>query len=239
MRVAITFRGSVLFICSESKFFLSVAKFWYLYRVGLDRSKTLFYRWKMCCDHFWQWKNAKNKIESLRYWFCWYLLYFSCMTEGFGLITKSLNVNDSSLKQGAMWSPWRDVTNLITLGHTVITSCSKCQVQCVSSCLWQMQSQVIYCIGTDLMLSNGDFKGPGAFKIACRIILQLNVISLYSEWVLKSAFTHMSTDTQEYRILCYPLRTNWLVALWGVPYSYGSASTRPYSTGSDFIMKKW
>ena len=31
------------------------------------------------------------------------------------------------------------------------------------------------------MISSGDFKGPGAFKVACKIILQLNVISLYSD----------------------------------------------------------
>ena len=51
------------------------------------------------------------------------------------------------------------------------------------------------------MISNGDFKGPGTFKIACRIILQLNMISLYSKLGLKSAFTHTSTDSQEYCIL--------------------------------------
>ena len=34
-------------------------------------------------------------------------------------ITRSLNVNDSSFKQAAVWSPWRDVTILITLRHDV------------------------------------------------------------------------------------------------------------------------
>ena len=57
------------------------------------------------------------------------------------------------------------------------------------------------------------FKGPGAFKIACWIILQLNVVSLYSERDLKSAFTH----SNEYQLTGIPytalscLKTNWLV----------------------------
>ena len=40
------------------------------------------------------------------------------------------------------------------------------------------------------IVCNGDFKGAGTFKIACRIILQLNVISVYSERGLKSVVTH-------------------------------------------------
>ena len=45
------------------------------------------------------------------------------------------------------------------------------------------------------MISNRDFKGPGAFRVALNSILQLNMISLYSdwEWGLKLAFAHKST----------------------------------------------
>ena len=63
-----------------------------------------------------------------------------------------------------------------------------------------------------IMVCNGDFKGAGTFKIACTIILQLNVISFYSERGLKSVVTHTSSDSRKYHIRSYPLRTNWLVS---------------------------
>ena len=76
--VALTIRGSVLFYSSAiwTSDFRSVKReIRYLYGVDLDRSKTWFYRWKMYIDHFWQWKNTKNKLESQRYRFCWYSSY--------------------------------------------------------------------------------------------------------------------------------------------------------------------
>ena len=76
--VAVTIRGSVLFYSSAiwTSDFRSVKReFRYLYGVDLDISKTLFYRWKMYIDHFWQWKNTKNKLGSLGCRFCWYSSY--------------------------------------------------------------------------------------------------------------------------------------------------------------------
>ena len=75
------------------------------------------------------------------------------------LITvKSLNVNESSFKQAAVWSPWRDIRNLITLLHEIITSCAKRQMLRASSHLWKRESQVTCCIGTGIRISNGDFR---------------------------------------------------------------------------------
>ena len=87
---------------------------------------------------------------------------------------------------------------------------------------WKRQSQVT-CIG--LMISNGAFKGPGTFKVACNIILQLNMISMYSR-------SNVGYFLKEYHIiyydnklwlmevirlrackLCYPFRTNWLLLI--------------------------
>ena len=88
-----------------------------------------------------------------------------------------------------------------------------------SSCFWKRQSQVTYCIGTCLMISIRDFSEPGAFKIACRIIWQLYVISLYSEWGFKSDFAQTSTNSQEY-VKCAVLseQIGWLpnmcVSIW-------------------------
>ena len=63
-------------------------------------------------------------------------LYFNHKTEGF-FITRSLNVNDSTFKQAAVWSPWRDVTILITLRHDVIMTWAKRQLPRASSRLWK------------------------------------------------------------------------------------------------------
>ena len=86
--VAVTIRGSVLFYSSAiwTSDFRSVKReFRYLYGVDLDRSKTLFFHWKMYIDHYWQWKNTKNKLESRRYRFCWYSSYI--LTTLLGLFT--------------------------------------------------------------------------------------------------------------------------------------------------------
>ena len=42
------------------------------------------------------------------------------------------------------------------------------------------------------MVSNKTSKGSGPFTVAWNIILQLNMITLHSEWGLKSALKHMS-----------------------------------------------
>ena len=64
-------------------------------------------------------------------------LYFNHKTEGFFSITRSLNVNDSSFKQAAVWSTWRDVTILKTLRHDMITTWAKRQLPRASSRLWK------------------------------------------------------------------------------------------------------
>ena len=53
------------------------------------------------------------------------------------MITRSLNVNNSSFKQAAVWSPWRDFTILIMLRHEVITTWAKRQLPHASSRLWK------------------------------------------------------------------------------------------------------
>ena len=52
--VSVIIRGSVLFYSSAvwRPDFHSVAEFRYLYLVDLIKLRHLFYRWKMCCDHF-------------------------------------------------------------------------------------------------------------------------------------------------------------------------------------------
>ena len=62
--------------------------------------------------------------------------YFSHKTEGFFSITRNLNGSDSSFRQAAAWSLWRDVTILITLRHDVITSWAKRKLPRASSRLW-------------------------------------------------------------------------------------------------------
>ena len=52
------------------------------------------------------------------------------------------------------------------------------------------------------MISNGDFKGPGAFKVACNIILQLNNFLIFRVR-FKAYFC-----SQEYRIITIIL---WLM----------------------------
>ena len=72
--VAITIRGSVLFYSSaiwRPDFHSVKTEFGYLYGVDSIELRTLFYLWKMCCDHHWHWKNTKSK--SRRCQFCWYL----------------------------------------------------------------------------------------------------------------------------------------------------------------------
>ena len=59
--------------------------------------------------------------------------YFSHRTVGFFSITRSLNSSDSSFRQAAAWSPWRDVTILITLRHDVTTSWAKRKLPRASS----------------------------------------------------------------------------------------------------------
>ena len=85
--VAVTIRGSVLFYSSAiwRPDFRSVkTEFRYLYGVDSIELRTLFYLWKMCCDHHWHWKNTKSKSESRRCQFCWYLTCtFNHKTEGF------------------------------------------------------------------------------------------------------------------------------------------------------------
>ena len=85
--VAVTIRGSVLFYSYaiwRPNFHSVKTEFRYLYGVDSIELRTLFYLWKMCCDHHWHWKNTKSKRESRRCQFCWYLtLYFNNKTEGF------------------------------------------------------------------------------------------------------------------------------------------------------------
>ena len=106
-------------------------------RSRFDRTKNLILPLKMCRDHHWHWKNTKSKSESRRCQFCWYLTGILTIRLRDCSITRSLNVNDSSFKQAAVWSPWRDVTILITLRHDVITTSAKRQLPCASSRLWK------------------------------------------------------------------------------------------------------
>ena len=90
-------------------------------------------------------------------------LYFSHKTDGFV----------RSLKQAGVWSPWHDVTILITLRHEVKKSGAKRQLPCASSHLWKRQSQIT---NTRVIQQELLFKGPSTFKIACMIILFVRFI---------------------------------------------------------------
>ena len=112
-------------------------EFLYLHGVDSIELRTLFYLWKMCRDHHWHWKNTKSKSGARRCQFCWYLTCILTIRLRAFSITRSLKVNDSSFKQAAVWSPWRDVTNFITLRHNVLTTWAKRQLPRALSRIWK------------------------------------------------------------------------------------------------------
>ena len=92
-------------------------------------------------------------------------LYLYHKTEGFFRSPGAWTFNDSSCKQAAVWSPWRDVTILITLRHEVITTWAKRQLPRASSRLWKKTATM----SRDIRFPTMWYMRPAKTQISLRI----------------------------------------------------------------------
>ena len=121
-------------------------------------------------------------------------------------ITRSLKGSYSSFRQAAAWSPWRDVTILITLRHDVITSWAKRQLPRASSRIWNEPRHEIS--NNVICATSKDSDQPAHTRSLIRAFAsRLNFLWLLCYW-LKIILSQIATSL-EITFRCSNYKSSW------------------------------